>query len=279
MADTRSTYRPATWCAAATSRAAARCGETGAGLLNLLIAFPRFIWNEILRPAWRERRLHGVLADETRRLFSQQCVTPLLSRRSVVLVLVAWLSLILASQAAEYGLHASVEGVAARLVAFTLVPGITAFYVVLGSGARWYVDMNRATARGEHALWRQWGTTPWLIQGASQIAATALTAFSLTLLNLIVLLFAEPVLGGIQQSLLPHLPPLDLAHHLTPGLFLLAIAKAVLVAGGLVAWFAFRVAAAPEPERDITLVVTRTTLPFAWAWLLAEAASWWLAAW
>ena len=276
MADTHYKYRPTIWWAKGRAWGAARCGEVGAAFLNFFIAFPWFVWDEVLRPALRQRRLYGVLRDETRRLFCLQGIAPLQTRRSVIFVLLAWLVLILASQAAVYGLHASVEGIAAKLIAFTLVPGFTAFYVVLGSGARWYVAMNRALARGEHELWRQWGTSPWLLQGGPQIATAALASFSLTLLNLVVLLFAEPVLSGIQHALLPRLPPLDLARHLTPLLFLLAIAKAVAVATGLTAWFAFRVAAAREPDRDLAMVVVRTTQPFFLAWLIAEAASWWL---
>ena len=178
MADTHYKYRPTIWWAKGRAWGAARCGEVGAAFLNFFIAFPWFVWDEVLRPALRQRRLYGVLRDETRRLFCLQGIAPLQTRRSVIFVLLAWLVLILASQAAVYGLHASVEGIAAKLIAFTL--------------------------------------------------------------------------------------------------FLLAIAKAVAVATGLTAWFAFRVAAAREPDRDLAMVVVRTTQPFFLTWLIAEAASWWL---
>lgn len=277
MAVSRYAYRLSARGSRAKALAAGRCGEIGAWVLNLCVAFPHFVWSEVLRPALHEARLRRVLRDETHRLFFLQGIAPLQAHRSVVFALIALLLLVVGSQAAVYGLHASVEGIAAKIVVFTLVPGFTAFYVVLGIGARWYVAMNRALGRGEDKLWRQWGAPPGLMLCGPQIAASALAAFNLSLLNLITLLFAEPMLSGIQHSLLPHLPPLDLTRHLTPGLFLLALLKAVTVATGVTAWFAFRVAAAQKPDRDLAMIVVRTTQPFVVAWLLAEAVSWWLA--
>ncbi|MFA7267753.1 MAG: hypothetical protein WC073_00280 [Sterolibacterium sp.] len=259
------------------SYAGNRCGELGAWFLDIFLAFPRFVWREMLRPALCQRRLQRALADETRRLFYLQGVAPLQTHRSVMVACVTLFALVLGSQAAVYGLHASVEGIAAKLVVFTLVPGFTAFYVVLGTKVRWYVAMNRAMLRGEQRLWQQWETSLWLMQGVPQIAAAALSSLNLALLNLIALLFAEPLMGTVQHVLLPNVPPLNFSHYLTPGLFLLALAKAMVISSGVTAWFAFCVASAEKPDRDLGRIVGRTTLPFLFAWLVAEAISWWLA--
>ena len=247
-----------------------RCGEIGAWFLNIFLAFPCFVWQEMLRPALLDKRLSRALVDETRRLFYLQGVAPLFSYRSVMMACATLFALVLGSQLAVYGLHASVEGIAARLVVFTLVPGFAAFYVVLGTKAGWYVAMNRAVLSGEPNLWQQWGTSLWVMQGVPQIAAAALSALLLALLNLVTLLFAEPLLGGLQHVLLPDVPALNLTHYLTPGLFLLALAKAMVISSGVTAWFAFSIATTEKPDRDLDRIVGRTTLPFLFAWLAAE---------
>lgn len=251
-----------------------RCGELGAWCLDVFIAFPRFAWREIFRPAWCEHRHRRVLADETLRLFYLQGVAPLMTRRSAFIMLVSLLAIVVAGNAAIYGAHATVEGFAAKLVVLTLVPGFAAFNVVLGSQARWYSTLERARARGEASTWAQWGASLWLMQGAPQIAAAALAGALLSVVNLVTLLCAEPLLSAIQRFAMPHALPLDLSLEVTPWLFLLAIAKAMTLCAGLTAWYAFSAAKAGRPVFD-TLVV-RATQPFVFAWMAVEAMSWWL---
>jgi hypothetical protein len=254
----------------------ARAGRFGAVFLDMFLAFPRFTWTEILQPAACQRDLYRVLMDETRRLFLLQGILPLLGRRNMVMAVIVLLAFVLGNQAALFGLQASVEGIAATLATFTLVPLMTSLHVVFGGLARWYVTAERALLRGEDRVWQHWGTSMWLLEGGPQIASAVLSSLSLALMSLITLIFLDPLLGNIQLFLLPQAPPLNLSMHVTPALLVLALVKAMTISFVVGAWFVFRVATATQLERDADSIVGRTTQPFIFIWLLAEIGFWWL---
>lgn len=251
-------------------------GRFGAGFLDAFVAFPRFIWLEIISPLIFRQSLRGVLTDETRRLFYMQGIQPLMAPGNLAMALIVLLAFVLGSQVLVFGLNASVEGMAAKLVAFTLVPLIMALHIVLGGLARWYVAVERAVARGEDRLWKQWGTSLWLMQGGPQIVSAALSSLTLALLSLIILLFLDPLLIGLQQFLLPQVPPLNLSLHITPQLLALSLIKATTICVGVGSWYVFSAASAAKRLPDFNGIVGRTIRPFVGFWLLIELGFWWL---